>query len=467
MSRLITYRQLFMNWRFMSLWSGSLLSGIGDAVITVSLVWMIYQQTGSPFLLSLTLICLEFPKFLASPIFGVYLDRYPAIFFALLSNSISGILFVFLAFVPLESGMSYVWFMLLIALSSSLSPVTKAATSIIIKETVDEEKLISANSLMNIQFDLALTLGPVVGGILMALGQMEAACLLNAGTFFIGGILYYLAMPPHARRRKRAVIGEKSVSNRFTNWRSELASGIRFILKSKVIRAVVVANCMWNFLIWGTSSALLPIFSDHYLSAEANGYGILIATLSVGIVIGSFVTGAVKVENFSLKKFVFLSIAAHGLAYSLLSVSSGILGAVAILLLCGIVSAPAMIYIRTLLQVSVPREMMGRVITVSSAFVGLGYPVGTTLAAGTVTTIGQGNVAWLFAIFGGAIVLLTLWLLVTAVERVKKAQVHSPIKKNRTTRLIGMVPNKLVNKVMVVTIQSSDQIQMYERITSE
>ncbi|ARU60297.1 hypothetical protein CBW65_03880 [Tumebacillus avium] len=421
MSQVRVYGQMLQNWRFLSLWSGSLLSGIGDAVIMVSLVWMVYQQTGSPFLLSMTLICLEFPKFLAAPLFGVFLDRVPAILFAVLSNLISGGLFLFLMIVPLEGGVSYAWFMLLIALSSSLAPVTKAATNMIIAETVPKERLIQANSLMNIQFDLALSLGPVIGGILMAFGEMQMAYLLNALTFFASAGLYYAAMPPQARTKRREVVGEKTVGGRFQLWRQELGAGVGFLLKSQVIRVVVAVNLLWNLLIWGTSSALLPIFSSHHLSVEASGYGLLMATLSVGIVIGSFVTGAIKVEKPALRNLVFLSIAAHGMAYGLLAVSGNLLWAVFVLVLAGITSAPAMIYIRTLMQLTVPAEMMGRVFTVSSAFVALGYPLGTTLAASSVSAVGEANVAWLFAAFGGVTVLLTLLMLWTVRESNQQA----------------------------------------------
>lgn len=413
MSGMKNYIQLMKNIRFLSLWSGSLISEIGDAVVSVSLIWIVYQQTQNPFILALTLICINVPKFIFSPLYGVFIDRYPAIFFAIASNILSALLFLFIVFIPFNSTVNYAVFMLLIALSSSLAPITKTASYIILTETVEKDHLVSANSLMNIQLDLALSLGPIIGGIVIAYSNnIEFACLFNALTFIIAAILYYIAMPPHSRNRKKVVERNASLKLRYINWKHELFEGFKVIFNSKIIRNAVLANLFWNLFIWGTSATLIPLFAKQHLGSGASGYGILTSVLSVGIVIGSFITGTLKVNKSSLSSLVFLSMIIHGLAYSLMFLPNNIVQAVIVLMITGIVSAPAMIYNRTILQTTVPKEMMGRVFTASSALGTFGYPIGTTIAASSVSILGQQNTSLIFLFFGlaTAISIMTLWI---------------------------------------------------------
>lgn len=104
--------------------------------------------------------------------------------------------------------------------------------------------------------------------------------------------------------------------------------------------------------------------------------------------------------------------------------SSGVVSAVIILCTSGIVSAPAIIYIRTLLQLTISKEMLGQVITGSSAIAALGYPVGTMLAASAVSTVGQANIEWLYAIFGGDSLFLTVCFMVLANDKQKDSYLH-------------------------------------------
>jgi len=70
-----------------------------------------------------------------------------------------------------------------------------------------------------------------------------------------------------------------------------------------------------------------------------------------------------------------------------------------------------MIYNRTFMQSIVPEQLRGRVFTLSSALGSLGYPIGTTLAATSVTAIQAKHVAMLFCGFGGgtALLILLIW----------------------------------------------------------
>lgn len=67
---LMKYKPLLFNPRFLLLWIGSYISGIGDAVAVVVIIWTLYNQTFSPLFITLALICLELPSILLSTFVG-------------------------------------------------------------------------------------------------------------------------------------------------------------------------------------------------------------------------------------------------------------------------------------------------------------------------------------------------------------------------------------------------------------
>lgn len=404
------YMSLLKNQKFTFLWSGSLISGIGDSISTLAIIWVIYNQTQNPFMIALALICLEVPAILFGPLWGVYLDRHPRIMLVT-SNVVRGMLFIFLIFIDLNSGISYSLFLFLLALSSSMQAITEAGENLFVPRLVSKEQLVPANSLMNIQFDFALAIGPVVGGFLAYSSHSNIAFAINAGTFFLAAIIFWYVYPKTMKieSRKEEHSDSPSFSSRISAWNRELLEGIRYIKNETVIRGLIVINFVWNLLVWGTIPTLLPIFNTNQLSSNAQGYGLLLTSTSVGIILGSILIGIWK-TRMNIFHLVFFSVILHGLVYMLLATTSNLWIAGILLTLGGIVSAPALIYTRTLVQSLVPKTRHGRVFTVIGSFGAVGFPIGTLLASSLVTSVGNNNVFIAFIIFGGIIVFTTFVL---------------------------------------------------------
>ncbi|HDR8141937.1 MFS transporter [Bacillus cereus] len=404
---LMKYKPLLFNPRFLLLWIGSFISGIGDAVAVVVIIWTLYNQTFSPLFITLALICLELPSILLGPLWGVYVDRSPRTL-VVLANIIRGCLFLYLLIVPLDSIANFSLFLGLLCISSSLAPITKAGENMVVPKTVDKANLVTANSLMYIQFDLALVVGPLIGGILASQEYIQIAFIFNAITFFISAIFFMYVFP-----KKQLVKGiekqKQKLSQKFSSWNTEFREGLSYSFQNKSIASLMIISFLWNLLIWGTSPTLLPIFNKNQLMEGATGYGMLGAATSFGIVIGSLVIGALKVKH-SLYELVMFSIILHGIVYAFLFIVSDLWVAVMLFSLSGIISAPAMIYMRTIVQQHVPEEKLGRIFTVLSSFGAFGFPLGTTLASTFVMNFGEPLVSVAFLIFGGILSLTVIIL---------------------------------------------------------
>lgn len=411
------YRPFLTNPRFLLLWMGSFISGIGDAVAVVVIIWTIYNQTVNPLLITAALICLEFPAILLGPVWGVYIDRSPKVYIVM-ANLIRGCLFLYLLFIPLHSTVNYILFLGLLCISSSLAPITKAGENMIVPQLVSKDQLVTANSLMYIQFDLALVVGPLIGGLIASKDHISTAFLLNAITFFIAAICLAYVFP------KSTVINEiektkQTLREKFDSWSSEFKAGISFIAKNANIASLVMISFLWNLLIWGTSPTLLPIFNKIQLLSDATGYGLLGAATSFGIILGSFIIGSLKIEKNQLQ-IVMFSIILHGTVYACLYLTPNLWVAVVLFLLSGVISAPAMIYMRTIIQQHVPEEKLGRIFTVLSSVGAFGFPIGTTLASSFVALYGERSVSFAFLTFGAFLSVIVLILSVAVTKKRKE-----------------------------------------------
>lgn len=407
---MIKYYNLFIKKDFLNLFFGSLFANFGQSMATITIIWTVYDKTNNPYLIAVSLMCLELPVMLFGPILGNLLDKYKITTMINYSNLSRGLLFMLLIIFPLTSMINYIIFFVLVIISSSLVPISKSGEIILIGRVTNKQNLILANSVMNIQFDLSIIFGSLAGGLILAIGIGEKIFLLN-GILFIISFLFFFFI------NEKAVVGNRKEEHKnksnLNRWVIDIKEGLKYISSNKIILSLISVSFFWNFLIWGTAPTLTPIFTLVKIDAGPNGYGILNAATSFGIIFGSLLAG-MKSIKISLLNLVLLSVGFHGLFYGLFGFSNNILIASIILIIAGTVSAPAMIYSRTLMQNIVPENIQGRVFTVSSTASTLGFPVGNFIAASYLGFVGENKVSYLFLLCGGFVflfcfVLLVLW----------------------------------------------------------
>lgn len=399
------YIFLFKQKGFSILFLASFLSSLAQSVATITVVWLIYKETNNPWFISISLICLEVPAMILGPIWGVFLDRFKATRLVIIANLSRALLFVFIMFSSLNNTFELIIFFFLLAFSSSISPIVKSGENKILFNIVPRDNLITANSLMNIQFDLSYIIGPMLGGIIASTSLGIYTFVINVIFLILASILYFF-IPNLSFKFSDTPKTGKSL---FKNWWVDLSEGIEYLVKNRVIRLLVSLNFFWNFLIWGTIPSLLPILSGNiggFTSSVA--YGIMMASSSVGIVIGSLLVG-IKKTKMSPINIVFLSIGLHGVTFGLLGVPLNIYYLMIILMLAGFISAPAMIYNRTVFQLMVPEEKQGRIFTLSATAGALGFPLGNLLVAHLITIYGIEAIGYIFLICGLIMVLVTLY----------------------------------------------------------
>lgn len=238
--------------------------------------WLMTLLTPSPLLVALMQTATSLPVFLVGLPAGAIadiIDRRKLLLMTqgwmLLVSTILGILTI--ANMTTAIVLLILTFMLGIG-SAFNSPVWQA----IVPELVGPRQVAQAVSLNSAGFNLARSVGPALGGIIVALAGPGAVFLLNSASFVGVLAVIYLWKREHT----------ESASPPERIW-GAIVAGVRYARHSFALQAVLVragvfilaASALW---------ALLPIVSKQELGLDAAGYGVLLGSLGLGAVIGAF-----------------------------------------------------------------------------------------------------------------------------------------------------------------------------------
>jgi len=256
---------------------------------------------------------------------------------------------------------------------------------------VSDEDLPAANSLLQTIENLAWTIGPVLGGILVAAEGPGLAYWLNAGSFLVSAFLL-ARIPSH-----RLQAGE--VESR-GHW-GDVADGLRLVLRSRPLLTVLV---VWNVALLGSASINVAeiVLAKVSLDAGDVGFGVLVGATGVGLTLGSFAAPQL-LERLGTRGSYGGSLALMGVGIGLAAVAPTLWVAVVGVMVGAVGNGAAVVCNALLVQRGAPDHLRGRAFTVimSSNYVVLGLAmVGAGVLVDTVGArwvFGAASVAFLTA----------------------------------------------------------------------
>jgi MFS family permease len=172
---------------FSLLFSGQLTSALGDQVFALALPWTVIAVTGDPIQVAVVLAAEAIPRVLLLPVGGALSDRInPRIVMLLSDIGRAGV--VGALGVTLFSGLPPLWVVaLLAALQGVGSGLFLPGSQAILPWTVKNEDIPAANGLMQIIAWLTMVVGPILGGVAVAV-QAAIAFLVDAASFVVSAI---------------------------------------------------------------------------------------------------------------------------------------------------------------------------------------------------------------------------------------------------------------------------------------
>jgi MFS family permease len=397
------------------LYLGAIVLGtLGIQLQGVAVAWQVFRLTRADTetaALALGAIGLaEVIPFVAAVLFAGHVadthDRRRIARLALAAMTVLGLILFAQSLLRLEAWLQLTLLYAMVTLGGLARSFLTTARQAMIAELLPRELIAGGVRWRNTLFELACVLGPGIAGVLLWLGgePVTYGCMLGC---FVGSLVATTLLRP----------GQKLQSRQPEPIFRSLAVGIRFMVSQRVMLGAFTMDLFAVLL--GGAVALLPIFAQ-MLGVGEFGFGLLRAATSMGAVLMSIYlivrpplerAGPALYASFA----VFgLCIIGFGLSIQLaallgLGLQAAFVFSFLFLLISGAADAVNVIIRQTILQTTVPPEMMGRVSAVTAVFVGCSNELGMAesgLAArllGTVNSVVFGGLAT-FGVMG-----LTHW----------------------------------------------------------
>ncbi|MCL5985135.1 MAG: MFS transporter [Actinobacteria bacterium] len=364
-----TYFTLFKNRDFSLIWSSQLISTLGNDFHFIALMWLVYQLTGSPLKMGLVLTFSYLPPVLFATLMGVYIDiwdRKKVMIFADLSRA----LFVFLLPLLYFLGVLQLWIIFLITfLVSGLTVIFEASFNSFIPNIVNKHEIIQANSLNQATFQITNIFGSALAGVLIATIGTLNLFFIDSVSYFFSAIFILII------RRSGAVSSIKKLREKFT---FRVREALSFIYTNKVILTITLMMAFMNFAL-GPLNVLVPVFSEKVLNAGPEGFGFIMSSFSLGLLVGAFLVGKLAPK---LKKgfLIYSGVILMGLSFVLFALSKNL--ALSIILICIVgffFSAPKVLGI-SITQDYVPDNIRGRIFSVQLTMANIMFPISMFLS---------------------------------------------------------------------------------------
>ena len=375
------------NANFRRLFLGRLVTNAGDSVYFIAAMWLVYDLTGSPFYTGVAGFLIQAPQ--ALQVFaGPLVDRW-SIRNVLVRTQVVQAVFVLVVPVAWYLDVLSVWLVLIVMpLLTLLNQVVYPAQNAAIPRIVSETELVRANSLISVAYqgvDMAFN---AAAGVLIALVGAIALYVLDSLTFLVAvGLFLGLSIPP-----ARTNGGESEG----TSYLVDLRAGIDYV-RGSVLLSIVLGAVVLNFA-FGIAIAILPDFAA--IRGGPALYGILMASLSAGSLVGSVGASALERYPFGWVNIVGLTIS--GVAWVGATTTTSVWLSAGLFFLAFVPIGIANVMLQAMVQSAVSESLLGRVTALTASLSGAMLPLGSLLGGaaagwfGTVTTLSATAGGFLF-----------------------------------------------------------------------
>jgi len=395
------------NRNFFLLWQGQTVSQLGNQAFLIATAFWIKEVTGSATLMGLMMTFSALPSVILAPFGGTFADRHSRVRIMIGCDILAGLTTLGLG-LAIWRGVGTTSFLIPLLFSVAIiggiirayfMPAVQAA----LPDLVPPERLSAANSFNQFSIQTSVTAGQAVGGFLYKYLGAGMLFTLDGLSYLYAGISELFIADTWKKPEKPPAAGGV-----FRGFLRETREGLRYVGQQPGMRDFVIVACLLNFL-GMPIFVLLPFYVEKALGAGADWYGFLLAAMSIGSVLGFALAGSLTLRG-PARAWTLVS----GLLLGplLLSAVGFIHFRWLALLLClgsGLSLGVVNIYLITLLQISTPPELRGRVLGLLATLGGGLVPLGMALGGWLGDLTGK-NLPLIFGGSGALSVLVTLAL---------------------------------------------------------
>ncbi|MBL1099606.1 MFS transporter [Streptomyces coffeae] len=374
----------------------------GNSLTLIGVPWFVLQTTGSAARAGLVAFCATLPVVVSAVVGGPVIDRLGRRRVSIASDALCG---VAVAAIPLLhfAGLLRFWQLCaLMAFSGLLHAPGETAREVLVPALAERAgtTLSRAASFYDGASRGARMLGTALGGVLIALLGPASVLLLDAVTFGVSALLIAAGLrglPAAAPRRAAAPVSLRA-------YRAELREGYAFLLRHRLLLAIVLMVMVTNGLDQGYSSVLLPVHAEHHLDGSVD-LGLVTALFGGGALTGALLYGAVG-DRFPRRTVFGVCFLLCGLPrFAVAAFVPGLPPLAVTMVVSGLAAGMLNPILTTVTYEAVPDELRSRVMGALTAGVWVVIPLGG-LAAGYL--VEGAGLTTAFLVTGGVYFLTTL-----------------------------------------------------------
>lgn len=344
---------------------------LGDWMGIIALSVLVFDRTGSALATALLFLGTRFLPAVVAPLVVAKVEQPPPRF--ALPVIYCGEAAAFGALALLAGDNFFLLGVVILAtIDGTLALTGRALTRAVVVALLEPAgELRSGNAVLNIAFTGSAAIGPGIAGLVVAGFGVQTALLLDAASFYgIALILFTAGTLPQAEPDPGRV-------------RDRVRAGLVYIREKATLRRLIVAQGA-AFIFFAAVIPIEVIYSKQTLGAGDSGYGLLLASWGVGMVLGSIVFAAVR--RASLPLLLFFSTVAVGAGYLGLAAAPTLAVACAVSIVGGAGNGVQWVSVISAVQELTNQGMQARVMSVlestGAAMPGLGYLFGGLIATG-------------------------------------------------------------------------------------
>jgi MFS family permease len=348
---------------------------------------MLAGRAGAAHVLALLLIAEVAPAAVAGALGGPLIDRLPRKALMVGSDVLRGVAVATLLIQGPPSLVHVYVVAVFLGLFRALFQPTLQAS---LPNVVPKSRLVAANALISATYHLAVMVGPLLGGFLVAAAGPTAAFALNAGSFFVSAVLVTRVHLPGRQ------LAERSSSS---PWQ-DLVEGARYSVTTPLVRGVLLVT---GLVMLGASirTPLEPLFILDTLGGRASALGLAGGAWGLGMILGS-VAAPAAAGRWRRERLLGVSAGVVGLCVLAASRATSVPPLLLLWLASGAANALGTVSYESLLQERTPDAMRGRVMAASETVLDGTFLAGVSAAGWLGTSLG---IRGAYAVSGAAFLL--------------------------------------------------------------
>ncbi len=384
-------------WLYMT---GKGVSIFGSSIYSFAIGLYVLKLTGSALGYATTLMLSIVPMILISPLAGFLADRLPkkqlVVGMDLANGTLFLLLYAFSSANDLSLGIIYATTVLLNIFTTFFGIGMEAAKPAL----VTREKLVKLNATGKLIDSSSSILAPMLGGIVFALIDIRAFILFNGISFILSAITecfidYNFNATPIALEPENLPNGSTIVKR--NGFIASLREGWSTFIGSKLLMELFFIFVALNFVLGFSVNVPGPYIINALLGLSPKAFGLINGLFPIGLIIGTLTVEAMM-KRFPYKRLLIAMnafIAILAMAVGLPSLSTGYLIAESIYVvyfgilhfMMGVAIAYVDVPMMTLIQNEVPKEKLGRVLSIIMALVKVVLPVALLLSGALISMI--------------------------------------------------------------------------------